>query len=103
MRWISRNSPVAIGFVTLTRVMDIYSRKTLSRVTLNTLNASFCVEVFAEADHFYVAPEINNTDQGSQVAFDPLVTAVAASGAKLSMDGDGAWPDNILSSDSGAY
>jgi putative transposase len=42
------------------------------------------------------APEIINTDQGSQFTSDAFVAAVAASGARLSMDGKGAWTDNIF-------
>ena len=45
---------------------------------------------------FFAPPEIINTDQGSQFTSDAFVAAVAASGAKLSMDGKGAWTDNIF-------
>jgi putative transposase len=44
----------------------------------------------------YGAPEIINTDQGSQFTSDAFVAAVAASGARLSMDGKGAWTYNIF-------
>jgi putative transposase len=44
----------------------------------------------------YEAPEIINTDQGSQFTSDAFVAAVATSGARLSMDGKGAWTDNIF-------
>ena len=44
----------------------------------------------------YGAPEIINTDQGSQFTSDAFVAAVATSGARLSMDGKGAWTDNIF-------
>ena len=39
---------------------------------------------------------IINTDQGSQFTSDAFVAAVATSGARLSMDGKGAWTDNIF-------
>jgi putative transposase len=45
---------------------------------------------------FFAPPEIINTDQGSQFTSDAFVAAVAASGARLSMDGKGAWTDNIF-------
>jgi putative transposase len=35
-------------------------------------------------------------DQGSQFTSDAFVAAVATSGARLSMDGRGAWTDNIF-------
>jgi len=88
--------PMAKGFVYLTCVMDIYSRKILSSVISNTLDASFCVDAYTEAVRLHGAPEIINTDQGSQFTSDAFVAAVATSGAKLSMDGKGAWTDNIF-------
>jgi putative transposase len=45
---------------------------------------------------FFAPPEIINTDQGSQFTSDAFVAAVATSGARLSMDGKGAWADNIF-------
>ena len=88
--------PMAKGFVYLTCVMDIYSRKILSSVISNTLDASFCVEAYVEAVRLHGAPGILNTDQGSQFTSDAFVAAVATSGARLSMDGKGAWTDNIF-------
>ena len=88
--------PMAKGFVYLTCVMDIYSRKILSSVISNTLDARFCVEAYEEAVTLYGSPEIINTDQGSQFTSDAFVAAFATSGARLSMDGIGAWTDNIF-------
>ena len=88
--------PMAKGFVYLTCVIDIYSRKILSSVISNTLNASFCVDAYIEAVRLYGTPEIINTDQGSQFTSDAFVAAVATSGARLSMDGKGAWTHNIF-------
>ncbi len=56
--------PMAKGFMYLTCVMDIYSRKILSSVISNTLDASFCVEADVEAVRLHGAPGIINTDQG---------------------------------------
>ncbi len=75
----------------LTCVMDIYSRKILSSVISNTLDASFCVEAYAEAVRLHGAPGIINADQGSQFTSDAFVAAVATSGARLRMDGKGAY------------
>ena len=87
--------PMAKGFVYLTCVMDNYSRKILSSVISNTLDNSFCVDASIEAVRLYGAPEIINTDQGSQFTSDAFVAAVTESGAKFSMDGKGTWTDNI--------
>jgi hypothetical protein len=42
-------------------------------------------------------PAIVNTDQGSQFTAEEFTQAVLASGCKLSMDGRGAWRDNVPS------
>ena len=41
-------------------------------------------------------PEIVNTDQGSQFSAQAFVPAVKEQGCKLSMDGRGAWKDNVF-------
>jgi hypothetical protein len=58
--------PMARGFCCLVAIMDWASRRVLS-FRSNTLNASFCIEALEEALARYEAPEIMNTDQGSQV------------------------------------
>ena len=46
--------------------MDWASRRVLSWRLSNTLDASFCIEALEEALRRYGAPDIFNTDQGSQ-------------------------------------
>jgi putative transposase len=41
-------------------------------------------------------PEIVNTDQGSQFTSQEFVQAIKDQGCRLSMDGWGAWRDNIF-------
>ena len=41
-------------------------------------------------------PEIVNTDQGSQFTATEFTDAIHAKGCKLSMDGRGAWRDNVF-------
>ena len=41
-------------------------------------------------------PEIVNTDQGSQFTAEEFTHAVLSKGVKLSMDGRGAWRDNVF-------
>jgi putative transposase len=41
-------------------------------------------------------PEIVNTDQGSQFTAVEFAQAVLKRGAKLSMDGQGTWRDNVF-------
>tara|TARA_Y100000022_G_C13226711_1_gene365268 strand:+ start:479 stop:1300 length:822 start_codon:yes stop_codon:yes gene_type:complete len=88
--------PMKRGFVYFVAVMDWYSRKILSWRLSNTMTADFCVEALESAMAHYGAPEIVNTDQGSQFTSEEFVSTVHASGALLSMDGKGAWRDNVF-------
>jgi len=86
--------PLARGFGYLVAVMDWHSRKVLSWRFSNTLDTQFCVDALQEALAKYPAPEIFNTDQGSQFTSEVFTKAVKESGAKISMDGKGRWIDN---------
>jgi putative transposase len=87
---------MAKGFVYLTAVVDWASRKVLASKIAITLEACHAVDVLQEAFRHYGAPEIVNTDQGSQFTAIEFVTAVKDRGCKLSMDGRGAWRDNVF-------
>lgn len=84
------------GFVYLTAVVDVYSRKVLAHRVAITMEALHAKEVLQEALNRYGTPEIVNTDQGSQFTAQEFVDTVCGSGAKLSMDGRGAWRDNVF-------
>ena len=58
--------PMAKGFMYLVAIMDWYSRRVLSWRVSNTLDADFCIEALEEALQRFEAPQIFNTDQGSQ-------------------------------------
>jgi len=88
--------PMKRGFVYLVAVMDWATRKVLAWQLSNTLTADFCVEALEDAMDRYGVPEIVNTDQGSQFTSEEFVSTVLEAGAKLSMDGKGAWRDNIF-------
>ncbi len=49
-----------------------------------------------EAIARYGAPEIINTDQGSQFTSKAWTDVVDAAGARISMDGKGRWIDNVF-------
>ena len=88
--------PMARGFCYLTAVMDWASRRVLSFRVSNTLDASFCVEALQEALDRYDAPEIFNTDQGSQFTSEGFTSLLSSHGVAISMDGRGRWMDNIF-------
>ena len=58
--------PMAHGFLYLVAILDVASRKVLSFRVSNTMTPDFCVDALTEAIARYGAPEIVNTDQGSQ-------------------------------------
>jgi putative transposase len=88
--------PMARGFVYLTAVVDVASRRVLAHRVAITLEAIHAKEVIEQALMKYGAPEIVNTDQGSQFTAEEFTSVVLGAGAKLSMDGRGAWRDNVF-------
>jgi putative transposase len=88
--------PVKRGFLYLVAIMDWATRKVLSWRLSNTMDASFCKEALDEAIAKYGAPEIMNTDQGSQFTGAAWVTTLAEAGVNISMDGRGRYLDNIF-------
>ena len=88
--------PMARGFVYLTAVVDVVSRKVLAHKVAITLEAIHAKEVIEQAFARYGVPEIVNTDQGSQFTAEAFTAAALAKGCKLSMDGRGAWRDNVF-------
>ena len=88
--------PMARGFVYLTAVSDWASRKVLAHRVAVTLEACHAVEVLTEAFKRYGAPDIVNTDQGSQFTAAEFTDLVKNRGSQMSMDGRGAWRDNVF-------
>ena len=88
--------PMQHGFVYLTAVVDVASRRVLAHKVATTLEACHAAEVIKEALGRYGKPEIVNTDQGSQFTATDFTEVVLKAGCKLSMDGRGAWRDNVF-------
>ena len=88
--------PMARGFVYLTCVVDVASRCVLAHKVATTLEATHAREVIEQAFARHGAPEIINTDQGSQFTATEFTDVVLARGCRLSMDGRGAWRDNVF-------
>ena len=88
--------PMAKGFVYLTAVVDVASRRILAHKVATTLEATHAVEIMEQAYARYGMPEMVNTDQGSQFTAEEFTDVVLNRGVKLSMDGKGAWRDNVF-------
>jgi putative transposase len=88
--------PMAHGFLYLVAILDVASRKVLTFRLSNTLTADFSVEALEEALAKFGAPEIFNTDQGSQFTSDEWITGLDNAGVAISMDCKGRWIDNVF-------
>jgi putative transposase len=88
--------PMQRGFMYLTAVMDWYSRYVLSWRVSNTMETAFCLEALEEALGGHAAPEVFNTDQGSQFTSEAFTGRLEEAGIAISMDGRGRALDNVF-------
>lgn len=88
--------PMARGFCYLMAIMDWASRRVMAWRLSNTLDVSFCTEALEEALDRYKAPEIFNSDQGSQFTSEAFTNILISHNVKISMDGKGRWIDNVF-------
>ena len=88
--------PMPRGFLYLVAVMDWFSRAVLSWELSNTLETEFCLQAVEEALERFGAPQIFNSDQGSQFTAQAFTGCLEAAGVRVSMDGRGRWMDNVF-------
>lgn len=84
------------GWLYLCAVLDWYSRKVLAWRLSNTMDVQFCMDAVQEAIARWGTPAIFNTDQGSQFTSDAFTALLKRHGIRISMDGKGAWRDNVF-------
>ena len=94
--------PMARGFVYLTAVVDVASRRVLAHKVATTLEACHAREVIEQAFARWGTPEIVNTDQGSQFTATEFTDTVLDQSCELSIGGRGAWRETSSSSGCGA-
>lgn len=58
--------PMAKGFMYMTAIIDVYSRKIMGWGISNTMSQRWCLEVLKDAISRHGKPQIINSDQGSQ-------------------------------------
>ena len=87
--------PMASGFLYLTAIIDVYSRFIVGWGISNTLDAAASLDVVKQAVNQHGAPEILNSDQGSQFTCLEYVEYLKTKGIQISMDGKGRALDNI--------
>lgn len=88
--------PMANGYMYLMAIIDLYSRYVLVWSVSNTMDTEWCSRVLREALASHPAPEIFNTDQGSQFTSDEFTSTLLGSNIRISMDGKGRALDNIF-------
>ena len=77
-------------------MLDWFTRRVLAWRVSIALEAGFWIEAVEEALTRYAKPKIFNTDQGSQFASSDFIKVLAAREIRISMDGKGAWRDNVF-------
>ena len=90
--------PMGKGFLCLVAIMGWFTRKVLAWRISNTPEAGFCLEALNEAINKFGAPEILNTDQGSQFTSFDRTDRLKRAKTKISMDGKARSLDNIFAS-----
>ena len=89
--------PMRQGFIYLFAVLDWATRRVLAWRLSNTLTTDFCIDAVREAIEAHGRPQIFNTDQGSQFTDHDFVALIRDEHRiALSMDGKGAWRDNVF-------
>jgi len=94
--------PMARGFAYLAAVVDWFGRRVLAwRLSIVPgldpgMEVEFCIEAVTDALARHGRPGIFNTDQGSQFTSGAFTDVLLESGITISMDGKGAWRDNVF-------
>lgn len=83
------------GFIYLVAIMDWFSRYVLSWEVSNSLDSFFCLWALERALQKH-APEVFNSDQGSQFTSGAFTSRLETAGVRISWDGRGRVWDNIF-------
>jgi len=88
--------PMPKGFMYLTAIIDVYSRYIVGWSISNSMEAEWVTDVVREAIEVHGAPEIMNSDQGTQFTSDCYIDYLKSlETVKISMDGKGRAIDNV--------
>ncbi|MEZ5196426.1 MAG: IS3 family transposase [Bacteroidales bacterium] len=87
--------PMFRGFMYMAAIIDIYSRKILNWSTSNSMTAEWVKELLEDTIRMYGAPEIHNSDQGSQYTSQDYIDVLKDHEIKISMDSKGRALDNV--------
>lgn len=89
--------PMRYGFMYLVAIIDVHSRYIIGWDISNTMEASWVVKTIKKAIKEHGAPEIINSDQGTQFTSEDYVEYIKSlKTVKISMDGKGRATDNAF-------
>lgn len=86
--------PTYRGFMYLVAIIDVYSRFVVGARLSNNLCTESCILALEDAIYRHSAPEILNSDQGSQFTSNDWLKALSDNNIKVSMTGKGRCTDN---------
>lgn len=87
---------LAHGFCYLYAIIDWFSRLVVGWAISPTMESDFCIETMDRAIREHGAPDISNTDQGSQFTDKKFIDVLKENAVNISMDGRGRCRDNIF-------
>jgi putative transposase len=88
--------PMHKGFMYLMAVIDLHSRYVVGWSLSNSMSADWCTELVKDCIKRHEAPEIMNTDQGSQFTSEEFTGMLKDHEIRISMDSKGRAQDNIF-------
>ena len=87
--------PMFRGFMYMAAIIDVYSRKVLNWSISNSMTAEWVKELLEDTIQMYGAPDIHNSDQGSQYTSQDYIDVLKDHKIKISMDSKGRALDNV--------
>lgn len=87
--------PMLRGFMYMNAIIDVHSRKILNWSVSNSMDKEWCIELLEDTIDRYGAPEIHNSDQGSQYTSTQYIEVLKKNDIQISMDSKGRALDNI--------
>jgi putative transposase len=87
--------PMKSGFMYMTAIIDVFSRKIVGWGVSNSMNALWCRNILEDAIATHGKPQIVNSDQGSQYTSALWTQYLENQGIQISMDGKGRALDNV--------
>ncbi len=84
------------GFMYLCAIIDLHTRYIVNWSISNTMSAKWCAELVEEAIKQNGAPDLINSDQGSQFTSFEYIDLLKKENIAISMDGKGRAIDNIF-------